>query len=83
MCRSSQTTTPNCPSIVLGEKHLRLLLKKRLVYYHTARPHERLGNVPIGTVLPPPEPLERFALDDLVCHESLGGLLKHYERAAA
>ena len=45
--------------------------------------HEGLGNVPIQGDLPPPEPLETFRLDDVVCHEALGGLLKHYERNAA
>jgi len=33
--------------------------------------------------LPPPEPLARFHCEDLVCHETLGSLLKHYERKAA
>jgi hypothetical protein len=38
--------------------------------------------VPILSKLPPAEPLEAFRLDDVVCHESLGGLLRHYERTA-
>ena len=42
-----------------------------------------LGNVPIDTDLPPPALIESFSLDDIICHESLGGLLKHYERRAA
>lgn len=42
-----------------------------------------LGNVPIDTNLPPPEPIDQFNLENLVCHESLGGLLRHYERRAA
>jgi len=33
--------------------------------------------------LPPPEPLEGFRLEDVFCHELLGGLLKHYQRKAA
>jgi putative transposase len=66
--------------IVFGEKHLRLLLKECLCYYHTARPHQGLGNVPIGTALPPPEPMGAFRVEEVVCHESLGGLLKYYER---
>jgi putative transposase len=69
--------------IVLGKKHLRLLLKEWLNYYHTVRPHQGLGNVPIGKWLPLPEPLDRFRLEDVVCHERLGGVLKHYERTAA
>jgi putative transposase len=42
-----------------------------------------LGNVPILADLPPPEPLATFHCEDVVCHETLGGLLKHYERRAA
>ena len=69
--------------IVLGEKHLRILRKQWLAYYHTARPHQGLGNVPIGKAVPPPDPIGDFCLEDVICHESLGGLLKHYERKAA
>jgi len=69
--------------MVFGEKHLRYLCKCWLDYYHTQRPHQGLGHVPILAHLPPSEPLEGFRLEDVVCHESLGGLLKHYERRAA
>lgn len=31
---------------------------------------------------PSPEASNNFQLTDIVCHESLGGLLKHYERRA-
>jgi len=53
-----------------------------LEYYHRCRPHQGLGNVPIDRSLPPPEPFADFSLDDVECHESLGGLLKHYDRKA-
>jgi hypothetical protein len=69
--------------IVLGEHHLRFLLREWLAYYHTARPHQGFGNVPIGAALLRPEPTGDFFLEDVVCHETLGGLLKHYERKAA
>ena len=69
--------------IVFGEKHLRRILEAWLTHYHFHRPHQGLGNVPIRSSLPPPEPLESFRLEDVVCRESLGGLLKHYERRAA
>jgi putative transposase len=69
--------------IVFGEKHLRHILDEWTTHYHTHRPHQGLGNVPMGASLPPPEPRESFRLEDVVCHESLGGLLKHYQRAAA
>jgi hypothetical protein len=69
--------------IIFGEEHLRHILDEWTTYYHTQRPHRGLGNVPISSLLPPPEPLESLRLEDVVCHESLGGLLKHYERRAA
>ena len=69
--------------MVFGEKHLRRILDAWLTYYHRHRPHQGLGNMPIDTALPPPEPIESVRLEDIVCHESLGGLLKHYERRAA
>jgi putative transposase len=69
--------------IVFGEGHLRHILDRWLVHYHFQRPHQGLGHVPIGCDLPPPETMREFCLDDVVCHESLGGLLKHFERRAA
>jgi putative transposase len=69
--------------LVFGESHLRHILACWLTYYHQFRPHQGIGNVPISGDLPPSEPLDGFQLDDVVCHESLGGLLKHYERRAA
>ena len=68
---------------VFGEQHLRYLLEEWIAYYHSYRPHQGLGNVPISTALPPAEPLEGFRHQDVVCHERLGGLLRHYERKAA
>jgi hypothetical protein len=45
-------------------------------------PHQGLGNVPLpgGST---PGTIEDHNLDDIVCHEAMGGLLKHYERRAA
>lgn len=69
--------------IVFGEKHLRHILKTWLTYYHRFRPHQSLGNVPIMAQPSPSTESESLSLADIVCHESLGGLLKHYERLAA
>ena len=69
--------------IIFGEKHLRHILGEWLTHYHTHRPHQGLGNVPIGASLSPREPLESYRVEDVVCHESLGGLLMHSERTAA
>ena len=63
--------------LVFGESHLRHILKCWLTHYHKFRPHQGLGNVPIDTGLPPPRPIDDFRLEEVVCHESLGGLLKH------
>ncbi len=69
--------------MVFGEKHLRHLMHEWVTYYHTVRPHQGLGNVPIAGSLPPPAPLESLQLEDIECQARLGGLLKHYERMAA
>jgi putative transposase len=69
--------------IVFGESHLRHIVKHRFTCYRSARPHQGLGSVPIDVTLPSPAPIEDFRLEDVVCHEVLGGLLKHYERRAA
>jgi putative transposase len=64
--------------IVFGEDHLRHLLDEYLAHYQKERPHQGVGNVPL-----------KFAAEgaasegEIVCHERLGGVLKHYERKAA
>ena len=42
-----------------------------------------MGNVPISGELMPEISIDDFRIEDVVCHESLGRLLKHYERKAA
>jgi transposase InsO family protein len=69
--------------IVFGEAHLRKILDDWLTYYHRHRPHQGLGNVPINGESLPEISLSDFQLENIVCHETLGGLLKHYERKAA
>jgi transposase InsO family protein len=69
---------------VFGERRLRYILDRWLEYYNNYRPHQGLGNVPIGIPLPQSHrSVDHFRPEDIVCHESLGGLLKHYERMAA
>jgi putative transposase len=67
--------------IVFGEAHLRHLISEYLVYYHTLRPHQGLDNKPLGCVATP-EQSEQPPLGKEVCDERLGGLLRHYRRAA-
>jgi putative transposase len=68
--------------IVFGEAHLRHILSEYLLYYHQFRPHQGLGNRPLGA----PESAKAEAdrpLGEVVCQERLGGLLRHYQRRAA
>ncbi len=69
--------------VVLGERHLNLIVGEWGHYYHELRPHPGLGNVPPAADEPPPEVAVSLPLDDIVCHQRLGGLLKYYERRAA
>ena len=80
-----QSIKRECPDhfIVLGVAHLRYLVQSYLDYHHRFRPHHELGNVPILTDLPPPEPLETFQLSQVRRRERLGGALTYYERRAA
>ena len=61
--------------IVVGEAHLRHLLKEYVQYYNTVRPHSSMGG--------PLEPLSVLTQGEICCDERLGGLLKHYYRKAA
>jgi putative transposase len=69
--------------VVFGEKHLQTIMSQWLEYYHRHRPHQGLGNVLITGELPPETSVDDFRPEEVVCHESLGGLLKHFERRAA
>ena len=68
--------------LVLGAKHLDYLVSEYVSYYHTARPHQGLDNRLILPAKPPPDG-DVPNLKQIVCHEQLGGLLKHFERRAA
>jgi hypothetical protein len=69
--------------IVFGEEHLRYLLQKFLSYHHAHRPHQGIGNVLLAQRDLPDVHVDEAIPGEMVCHESLGGLLKHYERKAA
>jgi len=71
--------------LVFGEDHLRYLIGRFMDYYHTKRSHRGLDyrtpeQIETGEE---PEPTQLLSRADLVCHESLGGALKWYERKAA
>ena len=64
--------------VPLGERHLRLLVSEYVAHYHFERPHQALDNAPVV------EKTHRTASTGAVRrHRRLGGLLNHYERAAA
>jgi hypothetical protein len=60
--------------LIFGERHLRYCVEQYCEHYHTARPHQGIGNNMI-------DPLPQGD-GEIVCHERLGGLLKSYRRAA-
>ena len=62
--------------ILVGEGSLRRSLREYGAHFHGERPHQGLGNQVI-------EGGGDDGVGDAVVHERLGGLLKHYHRAAA
>ena len=64
--------------LVFGEKHFDYLVREYVEHYHQERPHQGLENQPI-VGQPPPAPPH----GEVGCRTRLGGLLKHYYRAAA
>jgi putative transposase len=70
--------------LICGEKHLRHILTEYLHYYNELRPHQGMGNVPLPKATDSEKP-RRLPPDrgEVLCHERLGGLLRHYYRAAA
>jgi putative transposase len=77
--------------IVFGKEHFDYIVSEYVAYYHDCRPHQGIGNV----LLPRPggapqvdgsageSAVTPLDLAELKCDEQLGGLLKHYYRAAA
>ncbi len=64
--------------IVFGEEHLRVLTSSYTEHYNQERPHQGVGNVPLKA-----RDEEAASQGQIVCHERLGGLLRHYQRKAA
>jgi putative transposase len=80
--RFVQTIKQECLDkfIIFGPEHMDHLIREYVDYYHTERPHQGKGNVPLTGPRPPaPECAE----GEVVCRERLGGVLRHYYRAAA
>ncbi len=61
--------------IFFGEASLRRAIAQYLDHYHAGRAHQGLGNDRIENYEATPE-------GEIRCRERLGGILKHYYRAA-
>ncbi|TVR43381.1 MAG: hypothetical protein EA402_09800 [Planctomycetota bacterium] len=61
--------------VALNDSHLRHVMREYIQHYNTERPHQGIGNITIG-------PWQAKAEGEIVCDESLGGLLKSFRRAA-
>jgi putative transposase len=66
--------------LVFGEKHFDYLVKEYVEHYHQERPHQGLAN---RTLAGTPSPAPPDSAGGIQCRTRLGGLLKHYQRAAA
>ncbi len=64
-------------------RHLDHILQTYAKFYNTHRPHQSLGNVPLGGGVPPPDAPSPEDLGTIRRHALLAGLLNHYERNAA
>lgn len=64
--------------VLLGERHLRLVVSEYVEHYHFERNHQGLGNRLIEGARGQPPDVGRVA-----CRERLGGVLKFYDREAA
>jgi putative transposase len=80
--RFIQTIQVECMDhfLVFGEQHFDYLVREYVEHYHTERPHQGLGNRVVTDDTPPAPPNSN---DIMLCRTRLGGLLKHYHRAAA
>ena len=67
--------------IVFGLEHFDHIVSEYVAYYHECRPHQGIGNRLISEG-EEDEPPAVTSLDQVRCETRLGGILKHYYRAA-
>lgn len=68
--------------LVFGKQHMNCIVSSYVDFYNSVRPHQSLDNRPLRGRWPEvDDPLQDG--ETIVCHEALGGMLKHYERRAA
>jgi transposase InsO family protein len=65
--------------VIVGERHLRHLLREFVAHYNTERYHQGLG----GELINPSEPVSNDNSTPIRCRTRLGGLLNFYHREAA
>jgi transposase InsO family protein len=78
--RFVQTIEQECLDkfIVFGREHLDHVCREYVEHYHAERPHQAMENRPLTvTGAAPP------STGEIICRERLGGVLRHYQRAAA
>jgi len=64
--------------VVLGEDHLRHIVGEYVAYFNAERPHQAMDNYTLTRSAE-----EAPSEGEILCQERLGGLLRHYYRAAA
>ena len=64
-------------------RHLDHISQTYAVYYNERRPHQSLGNVPLGRAGQPPPQAAEGEIGPVHRQAYLGGLLNHYKRKAA
>jgi putative transposase len=67
--------------VVFGLEHFDYIIGEFVAYYHECRPHQGIGNRLIGAD-ENEQPPAVTSIDQVRCEKRLGGLLKHYYRAA-
>ena len=75
--------------VVFGHKHMDVLCSEFKEHYHLERPHQGMENETLIKPITKGErkskkaiPPDTIRLSDIRCNKRLGGLLKHYSRAA-
>lgn len=69
--------------VILGESHLRHVTVEFVAHSNEERPHQSRGNVPLPDADKDEPRILKFPSGEVRCRQRLGGLLKHYHRAAA
>ncbi len=72
--------------IVFGQSHFDYIVHEYVEHYHEERPHQGIGNVLLSRRGEPEseeaKEVATLSMDDIRCKSRLGGILKHYYRAA-